>query len=276
MVKQKPTRRLEPGDLICGKCGEGNPPIRKFCSRCGDQLAGAHVVTTRWYRRLMLWRRKPKSLEVGTRPGEKGSSRSSGHRVKKTIRRLRDVFAIITFAALFAYALVPPLRGPINSYIAHPFQFAKGEVMERWHAMTNPYVDVPVVETLGTAPTRSTSTDDAVDGNTNSFWATKWDSKRHPYLSVVFAEPKTIAALVIHNGAPEEDASKFLQPKSIVVKYRNGLTEELQLEFSGEPQTFELDQAQLVRRIRFEVTAVHAKDEVTNLAIREIEFKSRK
>ena len=44
VTKTKPTRRLRPGDLICGQCGEGNPPVRRFCGRCGDSLDRKSVV----------------------------------------------------------------------------------------------------------------------------------------------------------------------------------------------------------------------------------------
>ena len=69
--KTKPTRRLKPGDLICGECGEGNPPARKFCSRCGTSLEAAKLVKKKWWQKLIP-KRKVKTLEVGERPGVGG------------------------------------------------------------------------------------------------------------------------------------------------------------------------------------------------------------
>jgi hypothetical protein len=38
-------RRLQPGDLVCPECGEGNDPNRKFCARCGTELTNAKPLT---------------------------------------------------------------------------------------------------------------------------------------------------------------------------------------------------------------------------------------
>jgi hypothetical protein len=40
----KTSRPSQPGDLICGACGESISPERKFCRRCGSPLASADVV----------------------------------------------------------------------------------------------------------------------------------------------------------------------------------------------------------------------------------------
>jgi len=48
-----PSRKLRPGDKICGDCGEGNNANRRFCSRCGASLDEAAVVRTKWWRKLL-------------------------------------------------------------------------------------------------------------------------------------------------------------------------------------------------------------------------------
>ncbi len=35
VAKQAPSRKINPGDLVCGVCGEGNDPERNYCRRCG-------------------------------------------------------------------------------------------------------------------------------------------------------------------------------------------------------------------------------------------------
>lgn len=68
-----PTRQIRPGDLICGQCGEGNDPVRKFCRRCGTSLQEATVVPVPpvpWWKRLFTRRRK--ALQAGQRPGRGG------------------------------------------------------------------------------------------------------------------------------------------------------------------------------------------------------------
>ena len=40
--KQKaPDQSIKAGDLVCGQCGQGNDPGRKFCRKCGNSLAEA-------------------------------------------------------------------------------------------------------------------------------------------------------------------------------------------------------------------------------------------
>lgn len=57
--------RIRPGDLICGTCGTGNDPERKFCRRDGTSLATAEVAKVPWWWRF---RRKKKVRAAGERP----------------------------------------------------------------------------------------------------------------------------------------------------------------------------------------------------------------
>ena len=67
-------RVAQPGDRICGACGEPNDPSRKFCRRCGANLVEAKVVAAAkvaWYRRLFGGGDKaPKQYAAGERTGE--------------------------------------------------------------------------------------------------------------------------------------------------------------------------------------------------------------
>ena len=66
--KAAPVREINPGDKICGQCGEGNDPVRKFCRRCGASLVEATVYKLPWYR--ALWRRMTtrQHKQAGARP----------------------------------------------------------------------------------------------------------------------------------------------------------------------------------------------------------------
>ena len=278
MVKTKPTRRLQPGDLICGKCGEGNPPTRNFCSRCGEALSAATVVRRPWYRRLLApLRRGPRTMEAGSRPGQGGAERLPvKKRVMSGYRKVRRVLAACMVVVAMTYLFVPPLRNVINQHVAHPVAGVKSKVMERWRSFTSPYSDVSVVETKTTATLAGTEGGDGVDGNTVSFWAVPWQGGRRPFLRVAFADPETINAIVVHAGASGEDASKYLQPKVLRLRYPNGLHEDVELKFSGDPQTFDLDKAQLVGSITVIVRSVYPKKGLTGVAVSDIEFKARK
>jgi hypothetical protein len=276
VVKTKPTRRLQPGDLICGQCGEGNPPTRKFCSRCGDELTTAQVVRRRWWRRLLFWRRGPRTLDAGTRPGQKGARKGLRPRVVRAYRKVRAWIAAVLVAATLVYVLVPALREPVNRYFGHPVGKAKTEVLELWHKITNPYDDVPVKTSRATSQLRADPGSNAFDGNIATFWAARWNQKSPPTLVVTFDQPETIAAIVVHNGASQDQADKFLQPQQLRLKYGNGDTEDLTLQFSGDAQTIKLGRATTVGLIRFTVNGVYAKKDLTSVAISEIEFKTKK
>lgn len=66
--KAAPAREINPGDKVCGQCGEGNDPIRRFCRRCGASLVEATVFKLPWYK--ALWRRLThrKQRQAGDRP----------------------------------------------------------------------------------------------------------------------------------------------------------------------------------------------------------------
>ena len=75
VAKQPPSRKINPGDLVCGGCGEGNDPERNYCRRCGTPLAEATVARTRWFRRRP--KRSKKVVAAGDRPGRGGSGRDA-------------------------------------------------------------------------------------------------------------------------------------------------------------------------------------------------------
>jgi hypothetical protein len=276
VTKTKPSRRLEPGDLVCGQCGEGNPPTRKFCSRCGDELTTAEVVRTRWYRRLMVWKRSPKALEAGARPGQKGVRRDPRAKVSGGYRKLRRSLAALMLVAGMLYLAVPPLRGVINRTLANPTAEIKETVGGWWHSLTYPYDDLPVQRSSARDEMASHPGSDAFDGNTSSFWGARWVPNRPPAVTVRFEEVETIAAVVVHNGAAEENAAKFLQARVVRFRYGNGAVEEVELRASGDPQTLKLKDATTVKQVTISVREVFDKEGLRRTAISEIEFKTKK
>lgn len=73
------TEPVRPGDLICGQCGAGNKPNRKFCRRCGHDLVEAEVATVPWWRRLVP-RRRSRTKAAGSRPRVRRTRRLPGGR----------------------------------------------------------------------------------------------------------------------------------------------------------------------------------------------------
>ncbi|HEX4982989.1 MAG TPA: hypothetical protein VFV63_14880, partial [Ilumatobacteraceae bacterium] len=89
VTKQAPSRKINPGDLVCGACGEGNDPGRNYCRRCGSTLAEATVARTRWFRRRP--KRAKGIVAAGDRPGRPGRS-SGGRNAARSARLARGKF----------------------------------------------------------------------------------------------------------------------------------------------------------------------------------------
>ncbi|MGH8921155.1 MAG: hypothetical protein ACRD0H_22955, partial [Actinomycetes bacterium] len=107
-----PSRVLRPDDLICGDCGEGNPPTRRFCSRCGGSLQTATVVPTPWWRRF-LKRFDRTARPLGSRPSRLRTRTARG--VSTAIRRLL-LIAVLLLAVLSI--TVPSVRSLVLGGLA--------------------------------------------------------------------------------------------------------------------------------------------------------------
>jgi hypothetical protein len=107
-----PRRGISPGDLICGNCGEGNDPTRRFCRRCGSTLAEATTavpVRLPWWRRLFT--RPPKDpAPAGTRPTPSGRTRRWGC-LSSAIARTALVVVVVV---VVLFAAVPSLRRQVT------------------------------------------------------------------------------------------------------------------------------------------------------------------
>jgi hypothetical protein len=276
VTKAKPTRRLQPGDLVCGQCGEGNAPTRKFCSRCGEELTEAEVVKAKWYRPLMFWRRSPKTMDAGTRPGQAGAKRDPRASSWAAYRKFRAVLASVLLVLGLLYVVVAPLRDGINRVLETPVTWVKTTVTGWWEALTDDYVDQAPVRRRGSAALPRHPAKAAFDGNTETFWAARWTPAKRPSLTVGFDHSVTLSYVVVHAGAAGESADKFLQPAVLRFTYGSGNFETHELEFSGDPQDVKLTDATTFRKLTITVMRVHPREGVRNVAIKEIEFKSRK
>src|SRR4029450_6610819 len=118
-VKQPPTRKILAGDLICGECGEGNPPARNFCSRCGTTLKDAAVAKRKWWQKLIP-HRKQKSMEAGARPWKTKDGKQKSARTNPFARiflKLRPIIAALLLVAGLAIGFSPNLRDKVTGKI---------------------------------------------------------------------------------------------------------------------------------------------------------------
>lgn len=263
--RQPPSRKLRPGDLVCGECGEGNSVTRKFCSRCGTSLAEAEVVKTPWWRKL-LPRSGAKVRKAGERPkgrGRRGKTKL-GAFVSTSFRTIRRVVALALVIGGVAYGLFTPFRGWVNERAAE----AKGTFEQ---IVFPQYAPVSAAE----APVASLALPDhpanmAVDGKSNTYWGAPVGG---PEINMVVKFDRTVhlAKIIIHNG----DGAGFKESaraQKLHLVFSNGKTADVNLEDRPDPQTLEVDNGEGVNSVEIHVLSTFKSVSGTNLAISEIEF----
>lgn len=185
-----------PGELVCGNCGAGNAPTRRFCRRCGADLRDAPVVPPPpWWRRLFA-----------ARPG----APAVGYRPRRVIRRSYGPTVLALVLALLA-AAVWAGRAPLTRLAAAAVDRA--------------------VSTRSVDPVKLTATSSAPghpprllhDGTDNLFWApagTGGDG-RGQRVDVWFRQPFRLVAIVVRNGASGQPQAYLAQarPRTIRVTF---------------------------------------------------------
>jgi len=263
--RRPPSKKLQPGELVCGECGEGNSPTRKFCSRCGTSLATAVTVRTPWWRKL-LPRRGAKVRKAGERSRGRGRGGKSklGVAVSTTFRIARRVVAIALVLGGIAYGMFAPFRGWVNERAAE----AKG-TFER--LVFPQYAPVSAAE----APAASVALPDhpanlAVDGASDSFWAAPTGGAE-PNMVVKFDRTVDLARLIVHNG-DGGDFKATARAQRLHLVYSTGRTTDVDLQDLPAPQTLEIENGAGVSSVEIHVVSTFKSVKGNTLAISEIEF----
>ena len=265
IVKTKPSRRLEPGDLVCAVCGEGNPPNRNFCSRCGSSLADAGVVTAVWWRRFFRWvrslfRRRP--LPAGTRPGQKGTTEHRRSVVLAALRKIRLVVGIVLIVLALAYAFYPPFRAVVRDNAVAIFH----QVEPSLRAVH------PVRVTTNIQSPRHPATAVA-DEYTDTYWLAAWSEQQRPTITCYFQGIGLLRSLILRSGA-SDDFVAHGRPSILLLTYSNGRTETLTPQDTSAPQVLTLANTTLVSSVTVEVLDTYAGQEAggNDVAITEMEW----
>lgn len=264
IVKTRPSRRLEPGDLVCGLCGEGNPPSRKFCSRCGESLATAGVVRAVWWRRFLAWLVKPrrKPLKAGTRPGEKGTREHRKWIAQITFRRVRVVLTVVLLFVGVIYTFYPPFRSVVRDNVA--------AVYRQIRPALRPVHPIRVQANLDS---KDHGSEKLADAYTDTYWATAWGTTTKPQIFFTFENPVLLRAVILRSGATDS----FVQhgrPSILRFTYNTGKTETVVPQDTSDQQTLSLRNATLVTSVTIEVDDIYGGQEIKDVAISEVELFS--
>jgi hypothetical protein len=273
--KTKPSRRLEPGDLVCGECGEGNSPARKFCSRCGSSLAQAEVVKKKWWQKFVPKRRR-KVLEAGQRPGREGVKKKRKLSFQPIMRYGRLAIGGALLLGGILWATHPPSRSFINDklergrdIVTDPFvrEFTPIRPTQIGANPAQPDPDNPgqdlagrVIDTL----TNTTYTFNPPDPATNTLQS----------ITVQFDRRVNVDRLIVFNGSPE-GFSDFHRPERLHLVFSSDETTDITLEDTPDQQqvTIEDNAGRDVTSVEIQFLSVYrSTTEGALAAISEIEF----
>lgn len=264
--RQPPSRKLEPGDLVCGDCGEGNAPTRKFCSRCGTSLAEAETVKTPWWRKLFR-RRGAKVRKSGDRPKRRGRGGKSkaGLAVSATFKVIRRVVSIALLVAGLLYGVFAPFRVWVNDK-AMAVKAGVEDIFfpnyEPVRAAETPLSPVQLKQFPGAM---------ALDNLTNTFWAAPVGGPREPVLEVKFDREVDLARLIVHNGQQDGFKDRHRAQKLHLV-FSTGKTTDVTLQDRPDPQTLEVENGEGATSVEIHVMSTFKSVTGNEVSITEIEL----
>jgi hypothetical protein len=256
-------RAPKPGELICGNCGAGNEPTRRFCRACGTSLAEAKPAPPLpWYRRIFT-RREKQPLAAGERT--KGTTRSaegrpSGIRPGVVITR---VLAGVVLLGVVGYAIVPTVRQGANALIANVTEEVRKRVNPRYALLDEKSVTATSGDTGHEAGL-------AFDGAVNTYWST---SEPQPTVRVELPAKVDVGAIVLRAGVVGQP-NAFRTPATIEitsVDTRAKVQIEVKAGLDRQDHLFDLPETSA---IEIRVTSSRGGDSLP-LAISEIEVNAR-
>jgi len=260
-----------PGDLICGNCGIGNDPARRFCRRCGLSLASATVAAPRrvpWWRRIFGGGRPKARMAAGERPK---SMRSDG-RTTGGIRPAR------LLSAAAQIVIIAAVVGAVSGYFVVP----------SWRSAVNGFLDsikeivVPAANRVYTSgPTTGPGVKDhpaskAWDGSL-AFWAAPVTASSPATIESAFIPPADINKVLVTAGAAGAQYTAFARPRDVTIQLLDAdgaviVSKDLELKQQPEPQAFDVG-GKDASRVRLIVRSVYpAADASAPMALTEVEF----
>ncbi|WP_412738839.1 discoidin domain-containing protein [Krasilnikovia sp. MM14-A1259] len=259
--RSAPSRELQPGDLVCGDCGEGNLPTRRFCSRCGNELDDAQVVRAPWWKRI-LPKRKPRqarAAEDDTGIAKTGERRQHKRSVFPILRR---IVAVVLLLGGLVYAFVPDLRTRTNAEVVTLRQKAEKMIF-------GANVPVRAVKASSTPVNKKHPADAAVDGHWNTYWSTPVSGARR--LTLTFQEPVELREALIRGGIAG-DVRGSQRPRTLHLVYPSGRGQDLTMIDNTDPQHFDLDSGGKVSSVEIYVQDTYANAESKQVTISEVEL----
>lgn len=185
-----PAEDLQVGDLICGQCGAGNAPSRRFCRKCAASLEDAIVFHQSRWQRFLQRRRDRKIRPAGSRPGV------SRHGVKRP-GWLTSWVTKVVMAAVVLFAIAASV-GPFSKTIRSHVSWWSHDVRTFFHPT---YTPVHPVSASASSISFGHQASLAIDGSTNTSWETNdGNNGIGQSITVTFSKPVNLAEIGVLNG----------------------------------------------------------------------------
>jgi hypothetical protein len=268
-----PSRQPRPGDLICGYCGEGNEPVRNFCSRCGNSLAAATSVSAPWYRRL--FGRGPKTVAAGQRPGRGAggavSRKGVGPVLKAVWHWLFRVVLLVVVVGTILFSLVPPFRAYVTEKATAIASGPYGLIHRTFFPSYQKIVPIKTVATAEDPPDHTAAK--LTDGIKNDYWSADMSKGQQPTITITFDHPVVLTQLLVTSG--DTDAGAFQaqpRPKDLHIVFPDGHTQDVTLTDGKDPQQHALNDDRAVTTVEIHILNNYPSTTGTHVAIAEFEF----
>ncbi len=268
---QEATPAPNPGDLVCGNCGIGNDPARKFCRRCGQSLATATVAALSrvpWYRRIFGGGKPRAKIAAGERPKSMRTDGRTGGTIKPG-RVFSVGFQVVVLAGMVGlvagYALVPSWRDAVNGFI----NSAKDVVV--------PSADPVYTSGPTTGPGTKENPARLAFDRTLAFWAAPFADGSPPAIEGAFTPPAAVAKILVTSGASGDKYKAFARPRDVTFEFLDPAgtviaSKSYELKDQAEPQPFDVG-ATDASRVRLTIRSVYpAEKPNAPVALSEVEF----
>lgn len=254
-------RAPAPGETICGSCGAGNAPTRKFCRRCGTDLTDA-VVAARpsWWRRLFAGRQHSAPV-AGARPK---------YRRKRSYRGPIWLVGVLVVLAAAAVATRPYWSGASNSVLDR----VKGT------KAVNP------IALAASSAAKGHPASAVNDGAPNVYWAPAAVGPKAVGQSVTatFAAPFRLVYLRVFDGASDQLkdylAASSVQEVDVTLAQQGGGHVVKRFTLADKPGSQDLHVAvDNVTGVTFTIDSIYTHDQAgasAPVALGELEFLARK
>jgi hypothetical protein len=251
---EEPRPAPRPGERVCGRCGTGNDPSRRFCRSCGAPLAEAAVVRLPWWRRLLGALAGRSAYAAGERRSRRDFS------VARRLVRLLALVVVLAVLVVFGRPLVSTAVNAVRDRMRDPVYFHP-------------------VDVTASSARRGAAAERIADGASNRYWAPAGKAEG-AWVEAAFGEEVRIVEVMVTPGVSKKP-EEFLaagRPRDIELRAStaDGGTKTVKAVLRDEPgpQTVTVKTTGVLR-IRLTVRSTYGPGADPPVAVGELEFVGR-